>query len=68
MTPALPPDEEAQVRDDDKGRGQRRPGVEFPDEAVALCLPVKVAVVLYFAEGVAVEVRGQGSLEANKRP
>lgn len=56
------------MRDDDKGRGQRRPGVEFSDEAVALCLPVEVAVVLYFAEGVAVEVGGQGSLKANKRP
>lgn len=54
MTPAQPPDEEAHVRDDDQGRGQSRPGVEFSDEAVALCLPVEVAVALYFAEGVAV--------------
>lgn len=54
------------MRDDNKGRRQRRPRVEFPDEAVALCLPVEVAVVLHFAESVAGETRGQRSLEANE--
>lgn len=68
MTLAQPPDEEARVGDDDEGRGQRGPRVEFPDEAVALGFPVEVAVVLHFAEGVAVEARGQGSLEAKKGP
>lgn len=58
------------MRDDDKGRGQRRPRVEFPDEGVALCFPVEVAVALHFAEGIAegIEARGQGSLKANKGP
>lgn len=50
------------MRDDDKGRGQCRPRVKFPDEAVALCLPVEVTVSLYFAEGVAAW-RSQGSSE-----
>lgn len=31
--------------------------MKFPDKAVALRLPVEVAVALYFAEGVAVENR-----------
>lgn len=54
------------MRDDDKGRGQRRPRVKFPDEAVALSLPIEVAVSLYFAEGVAVGRRGQGSPEVKE--
>ena len=58
-TPAQPLDEEAHMRDDDEGWGQGRPRMEFPDEAVALCLPVEVAVAVHFAEGVAVEARGQ---------
>lgn len=56
-------DDEAHVRDDDEGWGQRRPRVKFPDEAIALRLPIEVAVALYFAKGVAVGTRGQGSLE-----
>ena len=57
------PEEEAHVRDDDEGWGQRRPRVKFPDEAVTLRLPIEVAVALYFAKGVAVENRSQGSPE-----
>lgn len=52
------PDEKVHVRDDDEGWGQHRPRVKFPDEAVALCLPIEVAVALYFAKGVAVGTRG----------
>lgn len=37
--------------------------MKFPDEAVALRLPVKVAVALHFAEGMAVGTRDQKSLE-----
>lgn len=54
------------MRNDDKGRGQRGPRVKFPDEAVALSLPIEVAVSLYFAEGVAVGTRGQGSPEVKE--
>lgn len=54
--------------DDDEGWGQRRPRVKFPDEAIALCLPIEVAVALYFAKGVAVGTRGQGSLEVKAQP
>lgn len=68
MTPAQPLEEETQVRDDDEGWGQGRPRMEFPDEAVALRLPVEVAVAMHFVEGVAVEAKGQESLEANKGP
>lgn len=57
--PSQSTDEGAHVRDDDEGRGQRGPGVKFSDEAVSLRLPVEVAVALNFAEGVAVETRGQ---------
>lgn len=53
------------MRDDDERRGQCGPRVKFPDEAVALRLPVEVAVGLYFAEGIAVGTRDQGSLEVN---
>ena len=58
------------MRDNDKGRGQCRPRVIFPDEAVALRLPIEVAVSLYFAEGVAMGTRGQGlpEVKASKRP
>lgn len=68
MTPAQPLDEEAHMRDDDEGWGQGRPRMEFPDEAVALCLPVEVAVAVHFAECVAVEARGPESVEASKGP
>lgn len=61
-------EQEAQVGDDDKGRGQLGPRVEFPDEAVALRLPVEIAVALYFAERVAAEARGQRSLEVRAQP
>lgn len=63
--PAQSTEEEAHVRDDDEGGGQRRPRVKFPDEAIALRLPIEVAVALYFAKGVAVGTKGQGSPEVN---
>lgn len=61
------------MRDDNKGRGQCRPRVIFPDEAVALRLPIEVAVSLYFAKGVAMGTkrsrvtRGQSQQETNVR-
>ena len=63
--PAQSTDEGEHVRDDDEWRSQCGPRVKFPDEAVALRLPVEVAVALYFAEGIAVGTRDQGSLEVN---
>lgn len=59
--PAQALDEESHVGDDNKGRGQCRPRVEFPNEAIALCLPVEVAVALYFAKRVTAEITSQGS-------
>lgn len=67
-SPAQLPEQEAQVGDDDKGRGQRGPRVEFPDEAVTLRLPVEIAVALYFAECVTAKARGQRSLEVRAQP
>lgn len=55
---AQSPDEEVHVRDDDEGWGQCWPRVKFPDEAIALRLPIEIAVALYFAKCVAVRTRG----------
>lgn len=61
--PAKSMDEGAHVRYENERRGQCGPRVKFPDEAVALRLPVEVAVALHFAEGMAVGTRDQESLE-----
>lgn len=61
--PAKSIDEGPHVRYEDERRGQCGPRVKFPDEAVALRLPVEVAVALHFAEGIAVGTRDQESLE-----
>lgn len=53
--------------DDDEGWGQRRARVEFPDEAITLCLPIEIAIALYFAKRVAVEARGRVSQESKAR-
>ena len=42
-------------------RGSEPAVGKFPDEAVALRLPVEVAVALHFAEGMAVGTRDQES-------
>ena len=61
-------DEGAHVRYENKRRGQCGPRVKFPDEAVALRLPVEVAVALHFAEGMAVGTRDQESTRGRGAP